>query len=146
MSETMQASANATTVAAIYDAFGRGEIPAILERLAEDVEWEQWSDTASRDGIPWLKAGTGRDAVARFFEVVGELTIHEFAVLDIIGTGRQIAVEVLIDVELPNGGRYRDEELHLWTFDDAGKVSRMRHYVDTAKHRAAVKGEDATGS
>jgi ketosteroid isomerase-like protein len=27
-----------------------------------------------------------------------------------------------------------DEELHLWTFNDNGKVVRLRHYVDTAKH------------
>jgi hypothetical protein len=28
----------------------------------------------------------------------------------------------------------RDEELHLWTLDDHGKVIGLRHYVDTAKH------------
>jgi uncharacterized protein len=38
------------------------------------------------------------------------------------------------------GGHYRDEEIHLWTFDDAGKVVRLRHYVDTAKHIAAFGG------
>jgi hypothetical protein len=27
--------------------------------------------------------------------------------------------------------------LHLWTFDDQGKVVRMRHYIDTAQHLAA---------
>jgi hypothetical protein len=42
-------------------------------------------------------------------------------------------------------GRFRDEELHLWTLDDDGQVVRMRHYVDTAKHIAAGAGEDTTG-
>jgi hypothetical protein len=36
------------------------------------------------------------------------------------------------------GNRLRDEELHLWTFDDAGRVTALRHYVDTAKHIAAA--------
>jgi hypothetical protein len=30
--------------------------------------------------------------------------------------------------------------MHLWTFNDDGKVSRLRHYTDTAKHIAALKG------
>jgi hypothetical protein len=38
------------------------------------------------------------------------------------------------------GGRFRDEELHLYTLDEDGKVARMRHYVDTAKHVAASRG------
>jgi uncharacterized Fe-S radical SAM superfamily protein PflX len=32
----------------------------------------------------------------------------------------------------------RNQEVHLWTFDDSGKVVRMRHYVDTAKHMATA--------
>jgi len=44
-----------------------------------------------------------------------------------------------LEADLPafGGGHYRDEEMHLWTFDDNGKVTRLRHYVDTAKHVAA---------
>jgi hypothetical protein len=30
-------------------------------------------------------------------------------------------------------------EDHLWTFNEAGTVSALRHYVDTAKHIAAWK-------
>jgi len=35
-------------------------------------------------------------------------------------------------------GHYRDEEMHLWTFDANGKVIRLRHYTDTAKHIQAA--------
>ena len=34
-------SDNVGTVAAIYEAFGRGDLPAILDQLADDVQWEQ---------------------------------------------------------------------------------------------------------
>lgn len=47
----------------------------------------------------------------------------------------------MIEAHVPGGGYYRDEELHLWTFDAAGKVVRMRHYVDTAKHIRAARGD-----
>jgi hypothetical protein len=68
--------------------------------------------------------------------------VHEFAVLDLLaGTGRVAAV-VVIDAELPGGGRYRDEEMHLWTFRPDGSIGALRHYIDTAKHLAAARGED----
>ena len=40
------------------------------------------------------------------------------------------------------GGRFRDEELHRWAFGPDGRVTSLRHYVDTAKHLAAWRGED----
>jgi ketosteroid isomerase-like protein len=53
----------------------------------------------------------------------------------------QVAAEVAVEFEvLATGRRYRDEELHLWTFDGAGKVTRLRHYLDSAKHVAAAQG------
>ena len=67
------------------------------------------------------------------------MEVHDFRVLDVIAGERQVAVEVLIDATLPGGGRVRDEELHLWSFGDDGLVTRMRHYVDTAKHVAAER-------
>jgi ketosteroid isomerase-like protein len=55
--------------------------------------------------------------------------------------GGSVAVEFVIEANLPTfgGGHYRDEEMHLWTFNEEGRVSRLRHYTDTAKHIAAYK-------
>jgi ketosteroid isomerase-like protein len=33
---------NVETMQQIYEAFRSGDIPEIIERLAEDVRWEQW--------------------------------------------------------------------------------------------------------
>lgn len=60
------------------------------------------------------------------------------------GTGRQVVAECGPHSRCPGGGRFADEELHLWTFNDAGKVTRLRHHCDTAKHIAASRGEDTT--
>jgi uncharacterized protein len=134
---------NAATVAAIYDAFGRGDVPAILERLADDVAWEQWPDNfAQRVGVPHLVPRRGRADVAGFFGLIGAWTVLDFAVLDLIGTGRQVAAEVRASFALPGGARFSDEELHLWTFGKDGRVVRFRHYCDTAKHIAASEGLD----
>ncbi len=55
--------------------------------------------------------------------------------------GNQVAAEIEIEFESPATGRgLRDQEMHLWTFDDSGQVIRLRHYVDTAKHIATAQG------
>ena len=136
---------NAAIVTGLYDAFGRGDVPAVLARLADDVAWEAWRDNwAQRAGIPTMARRTGPAEVAGFFAIVGSWTLHEFTVLDVIGDGRQVVAEVRAEFSLPNGGRFVDEELHLWTFDESGRVVRFRHYLDTAKHIATSRGEDTT--
>jgi uncharacterized protein len=133
------------TVQAIYEAFGRGEIAAILELLEEDVRWEQWGHSyAQRADVPWMRPRSGRAGVKEFFAVVGTLEIIEFSVRDLLASNRQVVAEIVIEARLPDGGRYRDEELHLWSFSPSGKVAALRHYVDTAKHIAAAGGEDTT--
>ena len=124
------------TVQSIYQAFGRQDIPAILATLAPDVRWEDFADnSAQRAGAPHLVPRHGPDGVLAFFGVIAGLQIHEFKVLDLFAGPRQVAAEVVIDFTVPaTGRRLRDEELHLWTFDDQGRVARMRHYTDTAKH------------
>ncbi len=137
---TTTAGDRAAAVTKIYEAFGRGDVPSILDRIATDCAWESWSEnSAQRAGVPTLQARTGPAGVADFFAAVGELTIHDFRVLDVMAGEFQVAVEVTIDVSTPSGGRYADEELHLWTLDDRGLVTRMRHYVDTAKHIDAFR-------
>lgn len=125
----------------IYEAFGKGDIPTILEQMAEDVQWEQWADnSAQRAGVPWLAPRSGKAGVLEFFQVLGGMPVKEFQILSMMAGGNQVAVEFVIEVDASNlSGYYRDEEIHLWTFNDQGKVARLRHYTDTAKHIAAAK-------
>jgi ketosteroid isomerase-like protein len=142
-----RAAANLITVQQIYAAFGRGDIPAILDVIADDCRWEAWTDnSAQRAGVPYLQPRSGPSGVAEFFAAVAELEIHEFAVLDCISGRDQVAAEILIEATTPTGGRFRDDELHLWTLDRDGRIVRLRHYVDTAKHIAAAAGDDTTSS
>jgi hypothetical protein len=130
-----------TTVSAIYAAFGRGDIPTILDHLADDVRFEEWDDNhAQRAGVPWLQARSGKAGVVEFFGVMGAMQMRDFRVLSLLAGGNQVAAEIEIEFAVPDTGRtLRDQELHLWTCDDTGKVVRLRHYVDTAKHMAAAQ-------
>lgn len=126
---------NKDTVAAIYEAFGRGDIPFILQQMADDVEWEKWLDNSvQRADVPYLRYKKGVSGVAEFFSEVPALKITNFQVLSLMEGENRVAAEIFIESEF-----FTDEEIHLWIFNDAGKVAEFRHYVDTAKHIAAAE-------
>jgi uncharacterized protein len=119
---------NVETVQTIYEAFGRGDIPAILDRLAEDVEWDQ---EAPGYGIPIYEPGTGREHAKRFFERLGELEFNRFEPTNFLTGGNQVAVTIDIDVKVKSTGKTAKAlEIHLWTFGDDGQVSRFFHCID----------------
>lgn len=135
---------NADAVAAIYAAFAVGDVAAILDRLAPDVAFDaDWPDNfAQRAGVAHLVPRRGRGEVAEFFALIGSWRVDAFEVRDVLSSGRQVVAQLSAAFTLPGGGRFADEELHLWTFDGDGRVVRFRHYVDTAKHIAASAGAD----
>ena len=50
--------------------FGRGDIPAIIEFLSDNVQWEQWADnSAQKAGVPWMQARKGKDGALNFLEL-----------------------------------------------------------------------------
>jgi len=128
------------TVQKIYAAFGARDISTILDQLADDVEWESWADHSGlKANIPWFRRRHGKEGAAEFFRVVAQMNISEFNVVSIMAGGNQVAAEFAIEADVPGGGRYRDEEIHLWTFNGEGKVTRLRHYLDTVKHIEAAR-------
>jgi ketosteroid isomerase-like protein len=80
-----------------------------------------------------MKPRHGREGVAEFFDNVATMEIQDFQVLDMLGSDRQVVVEVRISIATPDGGSMTDEELHLYSLNAEGRITRMRHYVDTAK-------------
>ncbi|HEY5856606.1 MAG TPA: nuclear transport factor 2 family protein [Aldersonia sp.] len=133
------------TVADIYAAFGRGDVPAILAALSPTVEWDaDPGNYGQRAGVTALQARRGPDDVAQFFGYLAGCTFHEFTVRELMTGESSVAAHVHIDFSLPGGGRLRGPEIHLWTFDGDGKVAAFAHFVDTAKLIAADRGADTT--
>jgi uncharacterized protein len=117
------------TVQAIYDAFGRGDIPAIIDRLADEVEWDQ---DAPGYGVPIYEPGTGKAHAERFFAQAGrDLEFLRFEPTGFLSGGNQVAVPINVQVRVkPTGSVVEALEIHLWTFADDGKVSRFFHCID----------------
>lgn len=128
---------NIATVKEIYEAFGRGDVPAILEKLDEGVEWETQVPV---DDVPWLQARRGRDNVPGFFESLAPLDFKKFEPHTFFESGDKVFV--LLAVEFSNQGKDYNFPLegHLWQFNTAGQVAKFDHMVDTAQMWRAAHG------
>lgn len=125
------------TVKKIYEAFGRGDFPVILEHLSDDVVWEYGTIDS---GVPWLAHRRGRRGAAEFFATLQTLNITRFEINDIVGGGNVVVGLINIDMTVKATGKTIEErdEVHVWRFDERGRVVRFRHVVDTLAHARAL--------
>lgn len=137
---------HAQTVQEIYEAFGRGDVPFILERLQDDISWDQ----GIRDtGLSYLQAGTGLDHVHRFFQELGSTVRFDVFEPVAMCTG---ADHVMVAVReqgenLQTGGTIEEDlAVHVWTFGPDGKVASFRHVGDFALHERAAARHEAPAS
>ena len=142
----MTATDHIAIVSGLYAAFGCGDLEGMLAPLAGDVSWDaDWADLFSqRAGLGVVAPRRGIDGAREFFSLLGTFQVHDFQVLDLMASQTQVVAQIVIELTYPSGGRVRDEELHLWRFNDDHEIAALRHYVDTAKHIAAWNGEDTT--
>ncbi len=128
---------NLDTVKEIYAAFGRGDVPAIIDKLADDVEWETQT---SVEGVPWLEPRRGKANIAGFFEALAPLQITRFEPHAFFESGDKVFV--LIALEATRGGKSYSipNNGHLWQFNSAGEVVKYDHVTDTATHWRMAHG------
>jgi ketosteroid isomerase-like protein len=126
---------NVEIVRAGYDAWNRGDLQAVLDRLHPDVEWEENPDVypgldriyRGHDGF--LKRQRDAFDVWEWFRVEDREFIdageHVVAFLHLIGKGRHSGIEVEMSL------------YDVLTFRDA-KITRHRVYADRAEALEAV--------
>jgi ketosteroid isomerase-like protein len=131
-------SENVGTVAAIYEAFGRGDVPAILDRLCDDVQWEQGiRETA----IPYYVPGIGKEHVVSFFQnLAATLDLSHFEPLAICDGGDIVTVPIRYAGRIIGGGEIpMDIECHVWRFAPDGKVAAFNHVLDLTNQERAFE-------
>lgn len=130
-------SRNTDTVKAVYESFGRGDVPAILARLAPEVAWEyDWGGVS----LKWFEQRRGRDAVPGFFASLADFEFVRFEPFAFLEGDNRVAVPVHLElVHRATGKRIRDLEMHLWTFALDGQISGFRHFVDTLQWAQATQ-------
>jgi uncharacterized protein len=130
---------NLPAVKAMYEAFARGDVPAILERLSRDVEWEYGSAVTT---VPWLQPRRGRAGAEAFFASLGELDIERFEPTTLFENGPLVVALCDFEATVKATGRRISEveEVHIWKFDAQGLATGFRHRVDTLQQELAYVG------
>ncbi len=121
-----------------YAAFGRGDIPAVLEALSDDVEWV----LPGPADIPLTGTRRGKQAVRGWFGALAEhLEFQALEPREFIAQGDKVVALIYREgTARRSGGTFAAHEAHLWEFKD-GKVARHRAFEDTAAVAAAYRGE-----
>ena len=114
---------NLRIVTEIYDAVGRGDMPAILDRVTDDVDWSAEADSRA---APWYGPRTGKPGVESFFRDLGgsieitDFTPHSFAAgqddvhLLVRWTFRSIATGQQASMTMHHYWRIRDGKVDLF--------------------------------
>jgi ketosteroid isomerase-like protein len=106
-----------------YDAFGRGDVPAVLGVLSEDVDWN------TPGVLPHSKEASGRDEVGQFFQgLVSTWQDFGLEIQDYVASGDRVCVIGRAEGTL-NGTRTGYGFVHAWTVRD-GELARFDEYVD----------------
>ena len=120
---------NVEVVQETYEAVGRGDIPAVLDLLTDNVEWTLQGPSA----IPFAGTRRGREGVAEFFSLVGEnLEFQQFEPREFVVQGDMVAVlGYERSIIKPTGRTLEQEWAHVYTLRD-GKIVKFRAFEDTA--------------
>ncbi|KAG5175155.1 hypothetical protein JKP88DRAFT_283815 [Tribonema minus] len=125
-------SSNVAAVEALYKAFGEGNIPFILDSLADKVKWDHTHNQGH--GIPVLVPRNSRDEIGAFFQLLADkMDFQVFEVKKLFDGGEHVMAWLEVKyVHKDTKKEFHDEHCcMLWEFDEAGKVAAFTHVVDT---------------
>ncbi len=122
---------NVAVVRRTYAAVGRGDIPAVLDVLTDDVEWTLQGPSV----LPFAGPRHGRAAVGEFFSAVGEtLEFQQFEPREFVAQGDTVVVLGYERNRIKITGRtFEQEWAHVYTLRD-GKIAKGRFFENTAAY------------
>jgi uncharacterized protein len=121
---------NATTVAKLYEAFVRGDIPYILSHVADDCKWTG----AGEGSLPQGGTYTGKEAI-NFFIRLGESTeFNSFnpVAINNINDNEVVAFGNMTATSKITGKKATSDWAMHWKFNHKGKVVYFHDFFDTA--------------
>ncbi|MES1147169.1 MAG: nuclear transport factor 2 family protein [bacterium] len=124
---TTTTTTNVDTVRRIYEAFGQGNVEAILSYLREDVEWISHFDPI----VPWAGDFSGKVNVPRFFGAIFEnVEVLGFQPREFVSAGDTVVSMGSFSCKSKATGKSATSEwVFIWKFLD-GKVSSYTQFHD----------------
>jgi ketosteroid isomerase-like protein len=126
-------------VRGVYEAFGRGDVAAVLGAMADDLEWHE------AEGMPYGGVYRGGQAVAEnvFGPIIRDVSNFAVSPEELIGSGDTVAAVVRYTGTGQATGKQLDlPVVHVWDVRD-GKIACFRQFIDTAMFREVVPAPEA---
>jgi ketosteroid isomerase-like protein len=119
---------NVDVVKSIYENFGKGNIPGILEIMSSDIDWILYGPSS----IPFAGQHKGKDGVLGFFQRVGQnVKVERYEPREMLAGDDHVTVLGWQRVTATSTGRtWETNFCHVWTLRD-GLCTRAREYYDT---------------
>ncbi len=132
---------SAGIVQTLYGAFGQGDLATFVSYLLPETVWQS---RYSAD-VPLAGEFKGPEGVLAFFTAVDtHLSVQAFAIEQIVAQGTTVVVFGAEEVTVKaNQQAYRNTWIHRWQLTEAGKVSRVTSFNDTATVQAAFARKPA---
>jgi uncharacterized protein len=125
----MSEKPNIETIQEMYAAFGRADVPFILEGLTDDVKWVSHFDPI----VPWSGDFSGKDRVKGFFEAIFQsVDVEGFEPQEWVASGDTVVSigEFACRVRA-TGKRARTRWVFIWKFREE-KVCSYEQFHDPA--------------
>jgi uncharacterized protein len=114
---------NVDVLQSAYDAFGRGDIPAVMSVFGDDIDWH------APAVLPQGMDARGQGEVGQFFQRLGSVWEDlKVEVDDFVASGDKVAVVGRASGKL-GGSETGYGFVHLWTMEN-GKAVRFQEYAD----------------
>ncbi|MDH3588116.1 MAG: nuclear transport factor 2 family protein [Gammaproteobacteria bacterium] len=127
---------NINVVRDMYDAFGRGDIAAVVASMDPDIEWNEAENFPYADRNPYIGPQAVVDGV--FNRLAGEWEYWSLDHEEFFDAGDYVIVTGRYHAEHKGtGGEIRAQFAHVWQLHD-GKVIRFQQYTDTAQIASAI--------
>ena len=135
-------SDNVALVHAFYATLGRGDLPGVVEFVAELVDWQSPVTRAHPSDISWSSIRHTRQEVAEFFkELGGKVKPEGFELSTISAQDDRVVVEGRNRGTVrATGLTYEHDWVMIFTIRD-DRIARFRHYYDTADLVGAFRGD-----
>lgn len=136
---------NTQAVQTASDAFGRGDIPAVLDLCAGNVEVTFTGDPSI---LPFAGKWKGKDRVAEYFRTLGEtLDVLKWEPRNIVASGNRVVAFYAVSARVKATGKtLADSPVALDFTAENGKVTGWQVYSDTAAMEKAFTGTSSTAS
>jgi uncharacterized protein len=131
----MQESQNTKVVQDAYAAFSRGDIPALLDVLADEIVWQGVYGAAPH--VPTAGQRRGKPAVAEFFKLVAaNIDFSRFEPSEFIATGDKVVALGHYTATTPLKTSFDSDFAMVFTLVN-GKITRFQEFCDASAINAA---------